>query len=153
MFDELGRQIQNKRVLILGVGNRLHGDDGLGSFIVHRLKDKLRVPLLDGGIVPEKQLSQIEALHPDIVLVIDAADIPNAMPGEVGLFELSQVSQAGIKTRTANLSLLFKVISSQFRPETFLLAVQPGNQNSPGVSEAVRNALDGLEAILVEMFG
>jgi len=35
----------------------------------------------------------------------------------------------------------------------FLIAIQPDNQNPKGVSESVRNALDGLEAMMVELFG
>ncbi|HEY9153050.1 MAG TPA: hydrogenase maturation protease [Anaerolineales bacterium] len=153
MLDELGQRVQNKKVLILGVGNRLRGDEGVGSFIVKRLKDKVNVPLLDGGTVPEKQLSQIEAFHPDLVLVVASADVPNALPGEMGLFELDQMHQAGVKTRAANLPLLFKIISSKSRPDALLIAIQPDDQNTKGVSESVRNALDGLEAMLVELFG
>jgi hydrogenase maturation protease len=153
MLDELGQRIQNKKVLILGVGNRRRGDEGVGNFIVKRLKDKINVPLFDGGVVPEKQLSQIEALCPDLVLVIAAADVPTAMPGEIALFELDQMHQAGVKTRTANLPLLFKIMSNRSRPDALLIAVQPDDQNTKGVSESVRNALDGLEAMLVELFG
>ena len=153
MLDELSRRAQNKKVLIFGVGNRLRGDEGVGCFIVKRLKDKVNVSLLDGGVMPENQLSRIESLHPDLVLIIDAADMPNAMPGEIGLFELDQVHQAGIKTRTADIPLVFKIISDKSRPEALLIAVQPDDQNKKGVSESIRNALDGLEAMLVELFG
>jgi len=33
------------------------------------------------------------------------------------------------------------------------LATEPDDQNPKGVSESVRNALDGLEAMMVELFG
>jgi hydrogenase maturation protease len=153
MLDELGQRIQDKKVLILGVGNRSRGDEGVGCFIVKRLKDKIHVPMLDGGVVPEKQLGQIETLCPELVLVIAAADMPNAMPGEIGLFELDQARQAGVKTCIANLPLVFRIIPSDSRPDALLIAVQTDNQNTQGVSESVRNALDGLEAMLVELFG
>jgi hydrogenase 3 maturation protease len=153
MLDELSQRAQNKKVLILGVGNHLRGDEGVGSFLVRRLKDKVNVPLLDGGVVPEKQISQLEALCPDIVLVIAAADMPDAQPGEVGLFELDQAHQAGVRIRTTNLPLLFKIISNTSKPETLLIAIQPDDQNPKGVSESVRNALDGLEAMMVGLFG
>ncbi len=153
MLDELSQRAQNKKVLILGVGNHLRGDEGVGSFLVRRLKDKVNVPLLDAWVVPEKQISQLEALCPDIVLVIAAADMPDAQPGEVGLFELDQAHQAGVRIRTTNLPLLFKITMQVCWMNFLLIAIQPDDQNPKGVSESVRNALDGLEAMMVGLFG
>ena len=152
MFDELNARIEEKNVLILGVGNRSRGDDGVGSYLIKRLKNKVNIPLLDAGDVPEKCISQIESSGANIVLIVDAVDF-NAGPGEIALIDFADIKQNKVSTHSANLDLLFKVIPKSRRPETLLVAIQPGSMSmGNGLSEAVRNSLDGLESVFVSMF-
>lgn len=153
MINELGPRLENKKVLILGIGNRQHGDEGVGCFLVKRLQGKVNVPLIDGGLVPEKYLRAVETFHPDVVLVISAASIPDAVPGDMALFQLDELRLAGVSTPAANLSLLFKVFPKDVRPEALVIAIQPETTDHQGVSDAVRVALDGLESLCVELFG
>ena len=60
MLEELQQRTQNKKVLILGIGNRLRGDDAVGSILAERLAKKLDVPIIDEGNVPENYLAPIE---------------------------------------------------------------------------------------------
>lgn len=154
MIDELTRRVENKKVLLLGVGNRLRGDDGLGCFLVNRLKGKVNIPLIDGGNIPEKHLGLLEASHPDLVLVAVAADVPGAASGDITLIDLDQLQTMKVKTRSTDLSLLFRFIPQKSRPEVLLIAVQPDNEmlDRKGVSDSVKVALDGLEALFVELF-
>ena len=154
MIEELTQRVENKKVLLLGVGNRLRGDEGLGCFLVNRLKGKVNIPLIDGGTLPEKNLGFLEASHADLVLVAVAADVPDTASGDITLIDLDQLPAMKVKTRSADLSLLFRFIPQKSRPEVLLIAVQPDNQmqNRKGVSDSVRVALDGLEALFVELF-
>ena len=138
----------------MGVGNRLRGDDGLGCFLVNRLKGKVNIPLIDGGNIPEKYLGLLEASQPDLVLVAVAADVPDAVSGDITLIDLDQVQAMKVRTRSTDLSLLFRFIPQKSRPEVLLIAVQPDNemQDRKGVSDSVKVALDGLEALFVELF-
>ena len=138
----------------MGVGNRLRGDDGLGCFLVNRLKGKVNIPLIDGGSIPEKYLGLLEASQPDLVLVAVAADVPDAVSGDITLIDLDQVQAMKVRTRSTDLSLLFRFIPQKSRPEVLLIAVQPDNemQDRKGVSDSVKVALDGLEALFVELF-
>jgi hydrogenase 3 maturation protease len=154
VIEELTQRVENKKVLLLGVGNRLRGDEGVGCFLVNRLKGKVNIPLIDGGTLPEKNLGLLEAAHPDLVLVAVAADVPDSASGDITLIDLDQLPAMNIKTRSADLSLLFRFIPQKYRPEVLLIAVQPDNemQNRKGVSDSVKDALDGLEALFVELF-
>ena len=138
----------------MGVGNRLRGDDGLGCFLVNRLKGKVNIPLIDGGSIPEKYLGLLEASQPDLVLVAVAADVPDAVSGDITLIDLDKVQAMKVRTRSTDLSLLFRFIPQKSRPEVLLIAVQPDNelQDRKGVSDSVKVALDGLEALFVELF-
>ena len=153
MIDELGPRLENKKVLILGIGNRQRGDEGVGCFLIKRLQGKVNVPLIDGGLVPEKHLRAIENVSPDVVLIIAAARIPDAAPGDIALFQLDELRPAGVFTPAADLLLFFKVFPKDFHPDTLLIAVQTETDQHQGVSDSVRVALDGLEALCVELFG
>lgn len=152
MFDELHARIEDKNILLLGVGNRSRGDDGVGSYLIKRLQKKVKVPLLDAGDVPENCINQIESSGATMVLIVDAADF-NATPGDIALIEFADLRKIGVSTHSANLDLLFKVIPRNRRPETLLVAIQPGSTSTgKGLSEAVRNSLDGLESVFVRLF-
>jgi Ni,Fe-hydrogenase maturation factor len=49
MFDELQTRIAEKNVLLIGVGNRQRGDDGVGSYLIKRLQKKIGIPMIDVG--------------------------------------------------------------------------------------------------------
>lgn len=152
MFDELNARIEDKNVLLLGIGNRSRGDDGVGSYLIKRLQKKVNIPLLDAGDVPENYIDQIESSGANMVVVVDAADF-NASPGEIALIDFSDMKKNGVFTHPANLDLLFKVIPKSRRPETLLVAIQPGSTSTgKGLSDAVRDSLDGLESVFVSMF-
>ena len=153
MFDELQKRVGGKKVLILGIGNRMRGDDGVGSILAERLEKKnLDIPIIDAGDVPENYLGPIEASSADLVLVLDAADL-GASPGDLSLVEMTQLKQMGVSTHTANLALVFSVIPKTKRPEAVLVAIQPEQMEAgQGLSRSVDVAMKGLERLLVQLF-
>ena len=153
MFDELQKRTAGKKVLILGIGNRMRGDDGVGSILAERLgKKNLNIPIIDAGDVPENYLSPIECSGADLVLVLDAADL-GASPGDLSLIEMKQLKQMGVSTHTANLGLVFQVIPKSRRPDAILLAIQPEQIEAwQGLSVGVEVAMKGLERLLVRLF-
>jgi hydrogenase maturation protease len=67
---------RSKRVLILGLGNTLRGDDGVGGAVIAALAERRDFPawvdLIDGGLAGMKILSLLEGYEQAII--IDAAD-------------------------------------------------------------------------------
>ncbi len=152
MIDELEKIIAGKNILILGVGNRLRQDDGIGSYLVKRLQKRVSIPMIDAGDVPENYIGPIENSGANFVLVVDAADFGGS-PGEIALIELDKIKNFGISTHTANLSLLFKVIPQDKRPDVLLVAIQSGSTEiGQGLTDAVRDSLDGLEQLFLQLF-
>ena len=152
MFDNLQQRIQGKKVLILGIGNRLRGDDAVGSILAERLMEKVDTPIIDAGDVPENFLGPIEASGADMVLVLDAADL-GGNPGDLSLLEMDQLKEVGLSTHTANLALLFKVIPPDSRPDAILVAIQPEQTGAGlGLSRSVEIAIDRLDMLLVRLF-
>ena len=153
MFEQLQQRVQNKKVLILGIGNRLRGDDAVGSILAERLDQKVAVPVIDAGDVPENYLGPIEASRADLVLVLDAADL-GASPGDLSLIEMNQLKDMGIATHASNLALLFQAIPESRRPEALLVAIQPEQTEAGlGLSRSVEHTMKGLEQLFVQLFG
>lgn len=152
MIEELRQRVRNKNVLILGVGNRLCGDDAVGSILAERLAGKVPIPVIDASDVPENYLGPIEASGADLVLVLDAADL-GANPGNLSLVETDQMKDMGFTTHTSSLALLFKAIPPARRPDALLVAIQPEQTGAgQGLSRSVEAAMLGLEQLLVGLF-
>ena len=150
MLSALKSHLAGKRVLLLGVGNRLRGDDAIGPLLVERLQGKVDVPLIDAGDVPENYLGPIEASKADLVLIIDATEM-GGNAGDASLFDIEQVQGLSASTHTANLGLLFKAIPPENRPQVIVLGVQPENTAlGQGLSARVRRTLESLERMLVD---
>ena len=149
MLAEFKSKLAGKRILLLGVGNRLRGDDAVGSLMVERLKGKVNIPLIDAGDVPENYLGPIEESGAEVVLVVDATEM-GANAGDVAIFDIKQVQGMSISTHTANLGLMFQVIPPEKRPQVILVGIQPGSMElSQALSEPVRTAMEELAEMLV----
>jgi hydrogenase maturation protease len=121
------------KILILGIGNTLRGDDGVGVRVVEALDDSRAGPcgmcLRDGGTLGLSLLTDFE--DADAVIAIDAAEI-GAAPGAVALFEGAAMDrQLGGKKGTAHEVALADLMSAAhlmgWRPERrALVAIQPG---------------------------
>lgn len=152
MLAELNSVIEGRRILLLGAGNRLRGDDAVGSLLIERLQSKVNIPLIDAGDVPENYLGPIEDSGAEVVLVVDATDM-GANVGDVAIFDIEQVIGKSVSTHTANLGLLFKVIPPENRPQVVVLGIQPGNLDlGQKLSEPVQKTLDSLSGMLLSLF-
>jgi len=151
MLAELKSQLAGKRILLLGVGNRLRGDDAVGSLLVERLQGRVDIPMIDAGDVPENYLGPIEASGAEVVLVVDAAEM-GANAGDAAIFDIEQIKGASVSTHMANLGLLFQVIPIEKRPQVLVLGIQPGSLELGGrMSEPVLETLEQLEKIILEI--
>ena len=152
MIEQLRERLQGKRTLILGIGNTLRGDDGLGPRLIERLQGKVAATLIDGGEVPENYLGPIEAAGAEVILIVDAADL-KAAPGDVALIELEQLGKTGISTHNASLGLLASVVQRLTGADVLALAVQPKvNSFGAAMSEEVGRTLDWLVEALEGIF-
>ena len=150
MRAELSARLAGKRVLVLGVGNRIRGDDAVGPLLVERLRGKVDVTLIDAEDIPENYLGPIEGSGADLVLVIDATEM-GANAGDAAIFEVEHTQGGTVSAHAANIGLLFKAMAPQVRPQVLVLGVQPGSTElGQGLSEAVRTTMLSLEDILVD---
>lgn len=78
---------QRAAVVVLGLGNTLLGDDGVGVQVIKRLQASRRLPpgirFLDGGTLSFSLLEDIETA--DSLIVVDAAQLDEE-PGSVHIY-------------------------------------------------------------------
>lgn len=122
MFEELNDLIsqKDKNVLFVGIGNVLKMDDGIGVYISNNIKNTGYVSALTAEVSIENYIGKINSLNPEILVLIDCADIRSP----AGTFKLLPISQIQDMTfNTHNISL--KRLSEFFRMPVYILAIQP----------------------------
>ena len=119
-----------KQILVLGVGNILLCDEGIGVRIVEKLQQNYtfspNVRLLDGGTLGLRLLEPIT--EADVLIVVDAI-ISGQPPGTLERLPLAALrSRISIKNSLHQLDLLETLAHAQFLeslPETTFIGIEP----------------------------
>lgn len=152
MSEESLPEYVKKRVLILGVGNVLFGDDGFGPAAADYLLRNCEIPddvqVMDVGIGAGDILFTVglSPRKPRRIIILDAVDVKKK-PGEI--FQLSIKDLPASKLADFSLHLfpsanLLKELRDQMDVDIVILACQAGHipdSVSMGLSESVRKAL------------
>lgn len=147
--DQL-KNILTGRVCVLGVGNRMKGDDGAGPVLIDRISGRISADCLDAGVAPENFLGKIVQMKPDTILVVDAMDFGGA-PGEIRIFEPENIVGGGISTHVLSLGMVCDYLKARIPVRIFLLGIQPGIVGfCKGLSSDVAGSLDSLADTLLE---
>jgi hydrogenase maturation protease len=144
--------------VVLGLGNTLHSDDGIGPQAVERLRNDPRVPkdvaLIEGGTLGLELLTYIWDCS--YLLVLDAVDVgqPPGTLVRMSSQELQTLPGKGSvhQLGVADLLVALRVLANR-TPDVVLLGVQPasiewGTELSPAVA-AVLPALT--DAAVIEL--
>jgi hydrogenase 3 maturation protease len=120
----------SQNLVILGIGNDMRGDDGLGSLLARKLmnmlKDNQYVKVYDGGTVPENFTGAIKRDNPSHIIVIDAVEM-NEKPGNIRLIAKNEIANYSISTHALPLSFLIRYLESASGAQIVLLGIQPKN--------------------------
>lgn len=141
------------RILVMGLGNLVHADDGLGVHAIHLLQKDPRVPpevaLLDGGTQGLGLIPHISGF--DRVLVIDAVDV-GEVPGTLLRLEGKSLQSLPGKATVHALGFADLMIAMQLLgdspEEVVLIGVQPQSTSdwtpelTPPVAEALARIPD-----------
>jgi hydrogenase 3 maturation protease len=144
-----------KRIAILGIGNDLRTDDGLGPFIVNSLcLDDSRIMIENVGSVPEGFAHPLAKFGAERVIMIDAADMQKP-PGHIELVTKDRIGGISISTHSMPLSFLMMYLEQETGGKTILLGVQPksiqfGEGLNPEIKEVAEKIITSLERLLTE---
>ncbi|KFX06644.1 hydrogenase 3 maturation protease [Pectobacterium betavasculorum] len=112
--------------ILLTVGNKMMGDDGAGPLLAEMMASG---PItgwipIDGGATPEDMTHHIQALRPDRVLIVDAADM-GLMPGDIRLIDPDDIAEMFMMS-THNMPLNFLIERlKETVPDVIFLGIQP----------------------------
>ncbi len=148
----------DKRILVLGVGNILLGDEGTGVRVIEKLEDEYifseNVTLYDGGTVGLRLLDPIS--DSDFVIVVDIVrgggspgtiyripekDLPKKIPYKSSLHELNLVE-----------TLVYAEELGKKPEEAIVIGIEPGDWTSwsTELTEPVRNRMEQIVAAVLE---
>jgi hydrogenase maturation protease len=146
--------------IVLGLGNTLHSDDGVGPQAIEKLRSDPRVPgdvsLIEGGTLGLELLTYIWDCS--YLLVLDAVDVgqPPGTLVRMSSQELQTLPGKGSvhQLGVADLLVALRVLANR-TPEVVLLGVQPASTEwGTELSPAVGAALDSLvDAAVTELCG
>jgi hydrogenase maturation protease len=144
--------------IVLGLGNTLHSDDGVGPQAIEKLRNDSRVPgdvaLIEGGTLGLELLTYIWDCS--YLLVLDAVDVgqPPGTLVRMSNQELQTLPGKGSvhQLGVADLLVALRVLAYQ-TPEVVLLGVQPataewGTELSPAVAAVLPALADAAIAEL-----
>lgn len=137
--------------VVLTVGNRMMGDDGAGALLARLLHESPSEGwgIIHGGSAPENCVHKVRALAPNLVLIVDAADM-DLRPGTIRLLSQENLENPFFfSTHTLPLTFLIESLS-EFVPTVRFLGIQPevvsfGYPISEAVKRAVSEVYDGLK--------
>ena len=112
------------KVVVVGIGNILRGDDGFGPAFVDGLKEEAELTVIDAGTAPENYVGLIVRHRPDVVVIADAVHL-GLEPGEYRLMEASEILAAGFTTHDLSPTLFLEYLRDESGARIYFLGVQP----------------------------
>ena len=100
---------QRVKHVVLAVGNNMMGDDGAGPLLYDMMTQN---PIadwyaIDGGSAPENSVHQVRELKPELLVLVDAADM-ELDPGQIRIIDADSIAEMFIMS-THNLPLNFLI--------------------------------------------
>ncbi len=148
------------KILLLGIGNLLFGDEGIGVHFInyigqkYRFKGESKIDLVDGGTLAQRLIPII--VEYDHVIVIDTINAPEVQAGEVYFFDFDAVPDAvdwqGSAHEVEMLQTLNMMDLAGDRPPTMIMGVVPTviEATEFSLSEGVAAAVPLMEKTLLD---
>jgi hydrogenase 3 maturation protease len=132
--------------LLFGIGNPLLGDDGAGNYIAGLVKDP-GWKAVDCGTVPENFTGTVRELHPEILVLVDAADM-NLDPGEFRVVAPEHISDVAFGTHSLPNRVLIDYLAP-YAGRIIFIGIQPERiETGASLSKRVRRGAQRLARLL-----
>jgi len=157
---------KSMKKVILGIGNTLKGDDGIGVHVAERVNEYLKkveqqskqakpattrreIIVVNCGTAPENYTSIIRKHNPDTLILVDAADM-GLGPGAFRIIPPEKIGVMCISTHNMPLSVFVSYVS-EFCLEVVLVGIQPGRMDlGTTLSSVVRRSGDDVANLIIE---
>jgi len=145
-FDDILRG----KVIIVGIGNIMRGDDGFGPALVKELDNRVNAHCIDVGTAPENYIGKIAKMSPDTILFVDAVHL-SIKPGEYDILKKEDIVSSGLTTHDISPEMLINFLESQTKAKIYLLGMQPESIGfGDEMSDAVKRSLMKIAELIEE---
>ncbi|MCL0087118.1 hydrogenase maturation protease [Thermodesulfovibrionales bacterium] len=156
-LDLLSKVIsKTERVLIVGLGNILREDDGVGIYVVNGLEKRgLQNFVIDAGTAPQNYIHRIRRSSLEVIILIDAVDF-RGRPGEIIFEDIYKIDEIAPSTTTHKFPI--KTFAQLIRGlvgdiEIYLLGIQPRRIGYDfNLSEDIKESGDDIINSLINSF-
>ncbi len=149
-------------ILILGIGNILFQDEGIGAHFIHYLDEKYEfnsnehsVSIVDGGTLAQRLIPLI--IKYDKVFVVDCIDALNSKAGDVYFFDYlkapAEIDWQGSAHEVEMLQTLNMIKMNGDLPSTNVLGVIPkrvADDTTFDLSHEIVTAVDTMEHTIIK---
>lgn len=144
-LDRQGNHGRSPRLAVLGIGQELNGDDGIGPFVIRALQAALpagqdTVFCIDAGPAPENFTGALRTFAPVVIILIDAAEM-GLTPGSIRRLDWRLAEGFSASSHTLPLAMVAAYLEAELGCDVVLLGVQPQSTEFDGsLSPLVREA-------------
>jgi hydrogenase 3 maturation protease len=144
-LQRLQKPDRSPRIAFVGIGHELRGDDAAGVMLARAMQPLAasdRVLVIDAGPAPENCTGLLRCFRPDLVLLVDAAQMDES-PGTVRWLAWQDTAGLSASTHTLPLHVLASYLTADLGCDVALIGIQPAeNAIDTSLSPVVQQAID-----------
>ncbi|WP_363137182.1 hydrogenase maturation peptidase HycI [uncultured Methanobrevibacter sp.] len=141
----------------MGVGNELKCDDGVGPFVIKKLKEENiennNLMFINAETVPENFTGKLRKENPTHIIIVDAC-LMDGQPGDMEIVNKYDFSNIGISTHSMSLSFFVRYLEKDNDFRIIFVGIEPESMDySENLTENVEKAayefIDTLKGIIL----
>ncbi|WP_458453713.1 hydrogenase maturation peptidase HycI [Methanobrevibacter sp.] len=146
-----------QKLIILGIGNELKSDDGVGPYIIRQLKlntvGNENTLFIDAQAVPENFTGKIKNENPTHILIVDAC-LMDSNPGDIKIVPKDDFADIGISTHLMSLSYFVKYLEQAGDYKIIFVGIEPetmdwGDTPTAKVEKTANEFIEMLKGLLL----
>lgn len=147
-----------EKLIVLGVGNELKCDDGVGPFIIKRLKqenieDGNRLLFINAETVPENFTGKLRKENPTHIIIVDAC-LMECKPGDMKIVNKNDFADIGISTHSMSLSFFVRYLEKGNDFKIIFVGIEPESMDysdklTENVEKSAHDFINALKGIIL----
>ena len=146
-----------EKLIVLGVGNELKSDDGVGPFIIKKLKgeniENESLVFIDAMTVPENFTGKIRKENPTHMIIVDAC-LMDLKPGDMRIVSKDEFANIGISTHSMSLSFFVRFLEKDTDIKIIFVGIEPetmdwGAKPTANVEKSAKEFIDALKGVIL----
>ena len=141
-MENVFKNILKGKVVIVGIGNTLKGDDAFGPLLADMLNGKTNALTINAGSAPENYTGKILKENPDTILLVDCVHL-GKKPGQYEILAREDILKSGFTTHDLSPRMFMDYLEKRTKAKIYMLGVQPEKISlGDEMSEPVKRALE-----------